>query len=129
MQHIIPPELAEFEPRWHFTPVVRSRGLLLLSGFTGVGPDGAAHEDPATQFEGAFDQVRECLAAAGAGLGDVVEMTTYHVGLREHLDAFVAVKDRHVVRPFPAWSAIGVDQLITDGALVEIRVVAEDPSA
>jgi hypothetical protein len=37
--------------------------------------------------------------------------------LREHLGTFTAVKDRHIFAPYPAWSAIGVSELITEGAL------------
>jgi enamine deaminase RidA (YjgF/YER057c/UK114 family) len=58
---------------------------------------------------------------------DVAELTSYHVDLRKHLDDFIAVKDRHIQRPYPAWSAIGVSELITPGALVELRVVATAP--
>jgi enamine deaminase RidA (YjgF/YER057c/UK114 family) len=36
------------------------------------------------------------------------------------------VKDRHIFAPYPAWSAMGVSELITEGALVEIRVIATD---
>jgi enamine deaminase RidA (YjgF/YER057c/UK114 family) len=36
------------------------------------------------------------------------------------------VKDRHIVAPYPAWSAIGVSELIAEGALVEIRAIAID---
>ncbi len=54
-------------------------------------------------------------------------MTSYHVGLREHLAEFVAAKDRHIAAPYPAWSAIGVSELITEGALVEIRALAVGP--
>jgi hypothetical protein len=39
----------------------------------------------------------------------------------------MAAKDRHIAAPYPAWSAIGVSQLITEGALVEIRAIAVDP--
>lgn len=52
-------------------------------------------------------------------------MTTYHMGLREHLDAFIKVKDEFVSEPYPAWTAIGVTELITEGTLVEIRVIAK----
>jgi len=55
-------------------------------------------------------------------------MTSYHVGLREHLAQFIAVKDRHIAEPYPAWSAIGVSELITDGALVEIRASRSIPA-
>jgi enamine deaminase RidA (YjgF/YER057c/UK114 family) len=51
-------------------------------------------------------------------------LTTFHVGLREHLGTFVAVKDRYLEAPYPAWTAIGVVELAVPGALVEIRVTA-----
>lgn len=129
MDHIRTPGFETFEDRWHFSHVVAARGLLLLSGVTGTGVDGTVSPDPATQFETAFAHLRSYLDSAGATLQDVVEMTSYHVDLRRHLDAFVAAKDRHIVAPYPAWSAIGVAELITEGALVELRVIAADPRA
>jgi len=129
MDHILAPALKASGDRWHFSHVVRSHGLLLLSGVTGTGGDGQVARDPAEQFEQAFVHVRLCLEAAGASMSDVLEMTTYHVDLREHLAEFVAAKDRHIAPPYPAWSAIGVSQLITEGALVEVRVIAADPNA
>jgi enamine deaminase RidA (YjgF/YER057c/UK114 family) len=98
----------------------------MLSGVTGTGVDGRVSNDPAEQFDQAFLHLRQCLEAAGASMAAIVEMTTYHVGLREHLRTFTAAKDRHIVAPYPAWSAIGVSELITEGALVEIRVIAID---
>ncbi len=65
------------------------------------------------------------LEQASLGFGDVVEMTTYHVGLRQHLEAFTKVKDEFIGQPYPAWSAIGVSELITEGTLIEIRVIAK----
>jgi len=50
------------------------------------------------------------------------------VAAREHLEAFVAAKDRWIAPPYPAWSAIGVSELITEGALVEIRAIAAKPA-
>ena len=51
-------------------------------------------------------------------------MTSYHVDLRRHLALFVKVKDEYVTAPYPAWTAIGVTELITEGTLIEIRVIA-----
>ena len=127
MDHIIVPALARFEHDWHFSHAVRLDGVLFLSGVTGTDEDGSVPTDPSEQFERAFLHLRLYLEAAHASLRDIVEMTTYHVSLREHLDAFAAVKDRHIQRPFPAWSAIGVSELITPGALVELRVIARAP--
>ena len=129
MDYLVAPALLGFEDRWHFSHVVRSRGLLFLSGVTGTGEDGRVNRDPAAQFEQTFVHLGLYLAAADAWMRDIVEITSYHVGLREHLAEFIAAKDRHVLEPFPAWSVIGVSQLITEGALVEVRVIARDPSS
>ena len=36
----------------------------------------------------------------------------------------MAVKDRYLTDPYPAWTAIGVSELAAPAALVEVRVVA-----
>jgi enamine deaminase RidA (YjgF/YER057c/UK114 family) len=41
------------------------------------------------------------------------------------LGAFVKVKDEFIAEPYPAWTAIGVSELLTDGALAEIRAIAK----
>jgi hypothetical protein len=71
---------------------------------------------------------RASLAVAGLHFCHIVEMTTYHVGLRKHLDVFVKIKDEFVRSPYPAWTAIGVTELITQGTLLEVRVVAKRES-
>jgi enamine deaminase RidA (YjgF/YER057c/UK114 family) len=76
------------------------------------------------QFRDAFSRVAETLAAAGASWADVVEMTTYHVGLQDHFDAFRRVRDEFVVEPYPAWTAVGVVELVAPGIIVEIAATA-----
>lgn len=129
MDHLLDPAAGPDDPaaRWHYSHVVRSGGLLHCSGVTGVRPDGTVDPDPTTQFRRAFEHLEAALALAGATAADLVELTSYHVGLREHFLAFAAVKDEHVPAPYPAWSAIGVAELVVPGTLVEIRAVAEDP--
>lgn len=121
------PEFADYPEVWHFSPVVESNGFLFLSGQTGCRPDGSISNDPETQFRDAFGYVAGNLSTAGLGFRDVVEMTTYHVGLRAHLDAFTRVKDEFVPPPYPAWTAIGVSELISEDSLVEIKVIARRP--
>lgn len=130
VDHLVDPAAADPDDpaaRWHFSHVVRCRGLLLCSGVTGVLADGTVDPDPTTQFRQAFAHLEAALAVVGATTADLVEITSYHVGLREHVLAFAAVKDEHVPAPYPAWSAIGVAELVVPGTLVEIRAVAEDP--
>jgi hypothetical protein len=84
-------------------------------------PDGSVSDDPDTQFRDTF----KFLSAAGLHFGDIVDMTTYHVGLGRHLNAFIKIKDEFVQSPYPAWTAIGVTELITESTLLEIRVIAK----
>lgn len=127
MQHFVEGHTASFENQWHFSHAVRSRGLLFLSGVTGTGVDGTVSADPTAQFEQLFTHLHDYLAVAGCDFASLVEITTYHVDLPSHLESFVAIKDRHVTKPYPAWSAIGVSSLITPGALIELRAIAEAP--
>lgn len=121
---VIPASMQGMYDRFHFAPAVRSNGLLHCSGQIGIGPDGRAPADPGEQFTLAFEAVKAVLAGAKLDFSDVVEMTTFHVGLREHLGAFMAVKDRYLPEPFPAWTAIGVSELAFPGGIAEVRVTA-----
>lgn len=121
---ITPPVLQDYYDDWHFSPAFAADNILFLSGFTGVAPDGSLSPDPQKQFEQTFETIALVLAEAGLDFTHVVEMTSYHVGLREHLKVFREVRARYVVEPYPAWTAIGVAELAVEGALVEVRVTA-----
>lgn len=100
-------------------------GMSSFPGVTGCRPDGTVAHDPEEQFRDAFTFLGETLGAGGLDWKDIVEMTTYHVDLRKHLDAFVKVKDAFIAAPYPAWSCIGTTELITEGTLVEIRIICQ----
>jgi enamine deaminase RidA (YjgF/YER057c/UK114 family) len=120
---VVPAAQKHFYDRFHFAPAVKAGELLLCSGQIGAAPDGRPQADPETQFASAFEQVKAVLAEAGLGFSDVVELTTFHVGM-QHLRTFSAVKDRYLAAPYPAWTAIGVAELAFPGGLVEVRVTA-----
>jgi enamine deaminase RidA (YjgF/YER057c/UK114 family) len=119
-----PPAISHFIDDWHLSPVLDTGEFVFLSGVTGARPDLTVASDPETQFRDAFEFLRQDLAAADLTFEDVVEMTSYHVGLREHLAVFMKVKDEYVTAPYPAWTAIGVSDLITPGTTVEVRLIA-----
>ncbi len=83
-----------------------------------------AVRDPEAQFETAFEALAEVLAQAGARLSDIVELTSYHVDIRSHMETFMRVKDRYLREPYPAWTAVGVADLVMPGGLVELRAMA-----
>jgi enamine deaminase RidA (YjgF/YER057c/UK114 family) len=54
----------------------------------------------------------------------VVEMTTYFTSMGD-LPVFVTVKERFfTTTPYPAWTAIGVNDLAPPGLRVEIKATA-----
>jgi len=110
--------------QFHFAPAVRTGRWLRCSGQLGTDEKFQLIAEPEAQFAQAFENAKRVLAAAKLGFGDVVEMTTFHVGLREHLGTFMKVKDRYLEAPYPAWTAIGVVELAVPGALVEVRLTA-----
>jgi enamine deaminase RidA (YjgF/YER057c/UK114 family) len=121
---LVPREFSAIPDQWHFAPVLDAGEFVFLSGITGVHPNGSLSRDPETQIRDAFGFVGMHLATADLNFDDIVEMTTYHVALRRHLATFIRVKDEFIRMPYPAWTAVGITELITEGALVEIRVIA-----
>ena len=121
---VIPASQQKSYDRFHFAPGVRVGDLLVCSGQIGTGPDGRCPEDHAEQFRLAFQHVEAILNEAGGDLSNIVEMTTFHVDMSEHLGTFMTVKDEFVAEPYPAWTAIGCTELAMPGGLVEIRVQA-----
>jgi enamine deaminase RidA (YjgF/YER057c/UK114 family) len=119
-----PPAFSHFVEDWHFSPVLDTGEFIFFSGVTGARPDLTVAADPETQIRDTFEFLKEYLAIANLTFDDVVEMTTYHVDLREHLSVFMKVRDEFVTAPYPAWTAIGISQLITEGTIVEIRLIA-----
>jgi len=122
---VVPKGMEMAYDQFHFAPAVRSGRWLRCSGMLGTDENFAAVAGPETQLTQAFENVKRVLAAAKLDFSDVVEMTTFHVGLREHLGTFLAVKDRYLAKaPYPAWTAIGIVELAVPDALVEIRITA-----
>ena len=126
---VIPASQRVMYDRFHFAPAAWSGELLLCSGQIGAGPDGRGIADVEAQFTAAFEGVKAILDEAGLGFADVVEITTFHVGLMQHIATFMRVKDRYLPEPFPAWTAIGVVELAVPGGLVEVRATARRKAA
>jgi enamine deaminase RidA (YjgF/YER057c/UK114 family) len=120
---IIPPGQEGTYEQFHFAPAFRVGDTVYVSGVIGHGEDGRVPDEAADEFRSAFEQLAATLAAAGAALADIVELTTFHVGMAEIGD-FVAAKDAVISKPYPAWTAIGCASLIAPRARVEIKATA-----
>lgn len=123
-QVLMPPQLRATAEALNMSPGIVSGGHVFLTGATASDEAGAMPEDPATQFRAVFAKVETVLRSGGLRLDNIVEMTTYHIGLREHFDLFDAIRLEHFKAPYPAWTAVEVAGLRREGALVEMRVIA-----
>jgi enamine deaminase RidA (YjgF/YER057c/UK114 family) len=124
-----PESLADFYEQTGVPGAIRRGDHVWVTGQTGLLADGTLPSSSTEQIRQAFRLVGECLAAAGAGWSDVVEMTTYVVGLRTHGDEMVEIASEFLSTPFPAWTAIGVTELWEEGAIFELRCTAVTPSS
>jgi enamine deaminase RidA (YjgF/YER057c/UK114 family) len=121
---IVPASMKTNYDVFHFSPATVVDNRIYASGQIGIGPDGKAPDDLDAQFTLAFESVGAVLAEAGATFDDIVEITTFHIGLGSHIQQFIGVKDRFVKEPYPAWTAVGTTELAIPGAVVEIKVIA-----
>ncbi len=127
MRDVVFPEnnQASYE-EYGYSAAVRSGGFLFLSGQVGTDETGVAITDPAAQFERAFANLSEVLAAADCCTDDIVDITTFHVNMYDHFDSFSAAKQIAFPNPpFPNWTAVGVVNLADPELLLEIKAVAK----
>lgn len=111
--------------RYGFSPAVKSRGFLFISGQVGARPDGSAPEGVEEQTELALARIAELLRLADLDFRDLVDVTSYHVDIETTLPGFLTAKARILPAPYPAWSIIGISGLSRPELKVEIRATAE----
>lgn len=120
----MPPAIREVAEHHNMSPAIISGGHVFFTGVTGADENGQMPESPDAQFASVFAKIGAVLTEAGLDFDAIVEMTTYHVGLREHFEAFDAVRLAHFTAPFPAWTAVEAAGLRREGAVVEVRIIA-----
>lgn len=115
-------------PGGSYSQVVQAGELLFTAGMGPTDPVtgavvGATVEEQTAQV---LDNLAAALAAAGAGLEDVVKVTTHLAELERDFAGYDRVYRARMVEPYPARTTVG-SQLM--GFLVEIDVVAVRPGA
>jgi enamine deaminase RidA (YjgF/YER057c/UK114 family) len=125
LQHVVKPE--GVAAGRGYSQVVAGRGrLVVVSGQVAQDEHGelVGPGDPAAQARQVFENLRGCLAAAGAGFGDVVKLSFFLLDIAD-LPAVRAARDAVVdtTRP-PASTAVQVPALFAPGYLLEIEAWA-----
>lgn len=107
------PNMAKLEEEWGFSDAMVVGDAIYLSGVIVSIRDGES--DLKLAYERAFERIGATLKRAGVTWDDVVDITSFHTDLATQMPAIVAVKNKYVKRPFPAWTAIQVSRLMVDG--------------
>ncbi|MFF4134338.1 RidA family protein [Streptomyces mirabilis] len=114
-------------PAAAYSHVVLGRGrFVAVSGQLALDEDGklVGAGDAAAQARQVFENLRRCLAAAGATFDDVVKLTFFVTDMG-HMPAVRAARDAHIPADrLPAASAVQVAALVRPEFLMEIEAYA-----
>lgn len=124
-------------PRGKFPHVKRAGDFLFVSGTSSRRPDntfegvevdemGTTRLDIRVQTKAVIENIRDILAAVGAGLEDVVEITTYLVNMND-FGGYNEVYGEYFNEDGPTRTTVAVHQLPHPHLLIEIRAVAYKP--
>ena len=107
--------------------------LLYVAGQTAMNSEGVlvGEGDAAAQTRQAFENIGHVLESAGASFGNVVEFTTYLVGI-ESVQPFLETRmelfrELFPDGDYPTNTLLNIDSLAGSKALVEIKAVAALP--
>ncbi len=124
-QFVDPPGLARFPGLTHVVDVPAGR-TIYVSGQVARDASGAlvGKGDMRAQTEQVFRNIEIALAARGATLGDIVQLTTY-VRDMSQLAAYREVRERVLgASPRPSSTLVGVSALASEDFLLEVTAVA-----
>ena len=124
-EHFAPPGWERSYHNWHYSPVVKVGQMVIVSGIPAS--KGETYE---AKVRWMFEQLKTHLATAGAGLADVVELTSFHTAatdsarFREELEKFGPIHHEYFPDHYPAWTAVGTTALLSKDAPLELRALA-----
>jgi enamine deaminase RidA (YjgF/YER057c/UK114 family) len=97
--------------------------VLVCSGQLGITVDDVIPAGAEAQAALCFEAIGKVLAAAGMGFPDLVRLNAYVTG-REHLKAYMTVRDRYVASPPPASTLMIVSGFANEAFVVEVEAIA-----
>ena len=124
-------------PRGRYPHIKKAGDFLFVSGtssrraddsFAGAVVDnaGTAHLEIRDQTRAVIENIRDILASAGAGLEDIVDVTTFLVAM-EDFDGYNEVYAEFFDHDGPTRTTVAAHQLPHPHLLIEIKVTAYKP--
>jgi len=125
-----PPTIGRPTGYTHVVEAVSPGRIIYIAGQLGLDVNGTivgAPGDFRAQAEQTFINLRNALAAVGAGFEHVVKLNNYFIDIA-HLGIFREVRDRYIdTSAPPASTAVAISDLARPGALLEVEAVAIVP--
>jgi 2-iminobutanoate/2-iminopropanoate deaminase len=116
------------EPISHFTHVVRVGRLVFVSGCVASDAEGrtVGGMDAVAQARQVHENLKRCLAAAGATFADVCKVTVFvrNMADRERINT---VRQEYFGRSRPASTLVEISRFVRDDLLLEIEATAVLP--
>lgn len=108
-----------------FSQIIKTDGLLFLSGLTSRTADGTivGVGDPAAQMNQIFDNLRTILASGGRSLEDVVSIRTYVTDI-ECWSVIESIWRQHWGSVWPASTLVEVSRLFDPRQMIELEATA-----
>ena len=113
------------EPISHFTHVVRAGNIVFVSGCVASDSEGrtVGGDDATAQARQALENIKRCLAAAGATFADVCKVTVFLKNMADRERVNVARKE-YFGPNRPASTLVEISKFVRDDILVEIEATA-----
>jgi 2-iminobutanoate/2-iminopropanoate deaminase len=116
------------EPISHFTHVVRAGRLVFVSGCVASDEHGrtVGGSDVVAQARQVHENIKRCLAAAGATFADVCKVTVFLRDVRDR-EKVNTVRKEYFGAHRPASTLVEISRLVRDDLLIEIECTAVLP--
>jgi 2-iminobutanoate/2-iminopropanoate deaminase len=116
------------EPISHFTHVVRAGRLVFVSGCVATDAEGrtVGVDDVVAQARQVHENLKKCLAAAGATFADVCKVTVFLKNVADREKVNIARREYFGTHR-PASTLVQIARLVRDDLLVEIEATAVLP--
>jgi len=125
-----PPSIGKPTGYTHVVEAVSPGRIVYIAGQLGLDLDNkivGAPGDFRAQAEQTFINLKNALAAVGAGFEHVVKLNNYFIDIA-HLSIFREVRDRYIdTSAPPASTAVAISNRARPGALIEVEAVAVVP--
>lgn len=104
--------------------IINPKTLLFVSGHGAQTREGdLVKREIRNQAKQVFENIKYVLEAGGATLKDIVKMTTFLTNTEDY-PAYNEIRRQYFEDNFPASSTVVVKDLVVEGMLVEVEVIA-----